>query len=237
MAKYYYKKSRRLNGVKILSLIIVLLGAGLFLYVFFPILSWQIYFAPVFASQNLEIPIPKTAFVSNQNIGNLIYNAGRSLTTDYTQAGNWYPNFNPAGAKNGKNYTLSIPKIGISNANVTNMNGDLSKQLVQYNSDSLPPFKGNNVIYGHSTLPQLFDPKNYKTIFANLYKVVVGDVIEITVDGVTYNYKIQTITVVEPEDTSVLAQNFGDSFITLITCTPPGTVWKRLIVRAKIEKL
>ena len=67
--------------------------------------------------------------------------------------------------------------------------------------------------------------------------MVVGDIIEITVDGATYNYKIQTITVVEPEDTSVLAQNFGDSFITLITCTPPGTVWKRLIVRAKIEKL
>jgi len=111
----------------------------------------------------------------------------------------------------------------------------LSEHLVQYNSDSVPPNPGNTVIFGHSTLPQLYDPENYKTIFANLYKLEVGDKVIVKVANIEHSYKIESITVVEPEDTSVLAQNFSDSFLTLITCTPPGTVWKRLILKARID--
>jgi sortase A len=110
------------------------------------------------------------------------------------------------------------------------------KHLVQFNSDTLPGKDGNSVIFGHSTLPQLYDPKNYKTIFANAYKLEVGDQIITEVNGIKNNYKIVSITVVEPTDTSPLAQNFTDSFLTIITCTPPGTIWKRLIIRARIEK-
>lgn len=114
---------------------------------------------------------------------------------------------------------------------------DLTKHLVQFNSDSIPPNEGNSVIFGHSTLPQLYDPNNYKTIFANAYKLTKGDKIIIETSNIKYNYRIESITVVEPTDTSPLAQNFSDSYITIITCTPPGTIWKRLIIKARLESI
>ena len=49
-------------------------------------------------------------------------------------------------------------------------------------------------------------------------------------------YSIENISVVDPDNTSVLEQSFDDSYITLITCTPPGTIWKRLIIKARIVK-
>jgi sortase A len=93
------------------------------------------------------------------------------------------------------------------------------------------------VIFGHSTLPQLFEENNYKTIFANAYQLEVGDEIFVNLDDVHYKYTISDISVVEPTDISVLAQDFSDSYLTLITCTPPGTVWKRLIIKAKLNTL
>jgi sortase A len=109
--------------------------------------------------------------------------------------------------------------------------------LVQFNSDSAPPHQGNTVIFGHSTLPQLYDPNDYKTIFANAYKLEVGDQMIVKMDNETYTYKIESVIVVDPDNTSVLAQNFSDSFITVITCTPPGTIWKRLIIKGRIQDI
>ena len=119
---------------------------------------------------------------------------------------------------------------------MSNKDSDLSTHLVQFNSDTYPPKEGNSVIFGHSTLPQLFDPNNYKTVFANAYKIKTGDEIVITNNNRNYIYKVISLTVVEPTDTSVLAQDFSDSYLTIITCTPPGTIWKRLIIKAKIDR-
>lgn len=238
MAKYYYKSKKRnfKTLFKILSLLVLVFGAILFLYTFFPLISWQIYFAPSFASQKIQSPIPTYTVLNPSNIGRLIANAATSLNTDYTNAYNWYPGLNQKTSNIGT-YTISIPKINIENATVTNKDSDLTKHMVQYNSDTFPPKEGNSVIFGHSTLPQLYNPNDYKTILANAYKLTVGDEIIVKVSNTNYIYKIESVTVVEPTDTSVLSQNFSDSFITIITCTPPGTVWKRLIIKARLKAL
>lgn len=237
MAKYYYKgknKNYKLFA-KLFCAVLIFAGGILFAYTFFPLISWQIYFAPAFASQKIDAPIPTHNVITSTNISELITTAATD-TTDYTNAYNWYP-----GVKRGEkvitNYTISIPKIDIKDAVVTNQNADLTKHLVQFNTDSEPPKEGNSVIFGHSTLPQLYDPNNYKTIFANAYKLGVGDLIIVKSKGETYTYKIESVTVVDPGNTSVLAQNFSDSFITIVTCTPPGTIWKRLIVKARIQEM
>jgi len=41
---------------------------------------------------------------------------------------------------------------------------------------------------------------------------------------------------VEPEDLSILEQRFDDSYLTLVTCVPPGTYLRRLVVRARLVK-
>ena len=50
-------------------------------------------------------------------------------------------------------------------------------------------------------------------------------------------YKIFNIRIVEQTDTYIFEQNYDNSYLTLVTCTPPGTIWKRLIIKAKLEKI
>ena len=237
MAKYYYKGKRKnyKKKFRLLSLLIVILGAVVFSYIFFPFFSWQIYFAPSFASQKINSPIPQNSVIASTSVTSLISNATKNIGTDYTNANNWYPK-PESGGNIVANYSISIPKLGIENARVTNANNDLSKSLIQYNSDSILPFKGNTIIFGHSTLPQLYNPDDYKTIFANAYKLAVGDTVTVRVKNTLHSYKIESVTVVDPDDSSILSQNLSDSFLTLVTCTPPGTVWKRLVVKARLTK-
>lgn len=236
MGKYYYKKSAQYNLRKYLRLIsgfLLLAGISIILYVLFPIISWQIYFSSSFASQNITSSIPYA------NIIALTKNSINRI--DYTKAENWFPKFNPSLNQENKNdvsfYTISIPKINIKNAVVSTIDTDLSRHLVNYQGTSIPGKNGNAVIFGHSTLPQLFNPKNYKTIFANAYKLKNEDVIYATVNGVTYTYSVYKTIVVDPDDSSALTQDYNNSYLTLVTCTPPGTIWKRLVVKAQLEKI
>lgn len=241
MGKYYYNKAGKKlkKTARLLSLLIIILGISIAGYVFFPLISWQIYFAPVFASQDIAVPIPQINLVNSDTIGSLLSQASNNLSgVDYADAQNWFPNYKlQKGKPKIDTYTMSIPKLNIKDAVVSAVDNDLSIHLVNLGGTALPPDKGNAVIFGHSTLPQLFDPKNYKTIFANAYELKVGDELFTNVTGVIYKYRIFSITVVSPEDTSVLQQDYSDSFLTLITCTPPGTIWKRLIIRSRLEAI
>ena len=108
---------------------------------------------------------------------------------------------------------------------------------MNYQGTAIPANKGNAVVFGHSTLPQLYDVKSYKTVFTFLYELAPGDEIYATIGNITYKYKVENITVVDPNNTAVLQQNYNGSFLTLVTCTPPGTIWKRLVVRARLIKI
>lgn len=235
MGKYYYKKNgqnKLKKYLRLLSILLCVIGTSLIFYVLFPFISWQIYFSPVFASQNITSSIP------HANIIDLAKNLVDR--TDYANPANWFPGFNPGTSQDQNNtpfYTISIPKIKIENASVSTIDIDLEKHLVNYQGTSIPGQNGNAVIFGHSTLPQLFNPKDYKTIFANAYKLKNDDIIYAMVNGVTYTYKVFKITVVDPQDYSALTQDYNNSYLTLVTCTPPGTIWKRLVVKARLETI
>ena len=210
-------------------------------YFFFPILSWQLYLAPVFAAENITSPIPKATVLNGSTFASLArQTTSLLLGINYYNAATWFPSAPPpsdATKPEITTYRLSIPKLKIVNAIVSTVDSDLASHLVNYPGTAVPPQKGNAVIFGHSTLPQLYNPKDYKTIFANAHNLQVGDTFKVTTDGLEYTYKIFSITIVDPEDTSALFQTYDDSYVTIITCTPPGTIWKRLILKAKLQKL
>lgn len=243
MNSYAYKKIKKKNFRKIfrlISLIIFFLGLMIIFYVSYPLLSWQVYFAPVFTSADIKSPIPKKAQVNSSTIKSLLVASANSIKgTDYTNAQNWFPNFNPPESQQRKvtAYMLSIPKLKIKNAIVSTIDNDLGIHLVNYAGTAIPPEKGNAVVFGHSTLPQLFNSKDYKTIFATLHTLKIDDEIYVDIDNLLYFYKIDNIIVVDPNDNSIFSQNYNDSYLTLVTCTPPGTTWKRLIIRAKLQKI
>ncbi len=161
---------------------------------------------------------------------------------DFTRASNWF-----VGGANSDNfvssrvsfYLLSIPKLKIKDATVAVGGEDLSKSLIQYPGTALPGKRGNTIIFGHSILPQFYDPEDYLAIFSTLPTLDKGDLIEINYDGISYRYEVENMFEVLPTDIQVLEQNSSDSFLTLVTCVPPGHPLKprRLIVRARIMPL
>jgi len=241
--RYYYheRKHAQKRPLKIVGVVFIALGAFLLLYFFFPVLSYQFFLSSAFATNSIEIPIPKYMVATNTNISRLVQVGFNALTTDYTDARNWYPQIaaqtkeSVINEKKVENYSISIPKLKIDNASVSTVDYDLSRHLVHYYGPLNPVQKGSSIIYGHSTLPQWFDPKNYKTIFATLHTMQLDDEIFLTVEGKIYRYKVSSIHVTEPDDIEIFSQTYDDSYLTLVTCTPPGTIWKRLIVRAKME--
>ena len=241
MNTYTYHRPPKLSKKhigRIIGGLICFIGFSVMAYIFMPLIMWQITLAPVFASQAVVAPIPKTTVASPSTISSLVASTVGSLGVDYTNASNWFPGYTVRpGDGRIPSYFISIPALHISNAFVSTVNTDLAVHLVHLGGTAIPPDKGTGVIFGHSTLPQLYDPNNYRTIFANAYKLQVGDEIIVTVNNIVYKYKIFSVIVVDPDDTSVLAQNIDDSYLTIITCTPPGTVWKRLVVQSRIEKL
>lgn len=159
--------------------------------------------------------------------------------SDYTKASNWFPEAKKSedfASSNISFYNLSIPKLKIDNAIVAIGGEDLSKALVQYPGTALPGKNGNAVIFGHSVLPIFYNPKNYMAIFSTLPTLKKGDDIFVSFDGVELSYKVEEMFEIYPSDIQILEQNNSDSFLTLVTCVPPGDPRnpKRLIVRARV---
>lgn len=243
MTTYYVKRTHTQivkNFTRLASLFIMCFGISILLYIFSPFISWNIYFSSAFASEDLAIPIPKTTIISKEVLGNLVETASSFVNgADYKNAKTWFPTYQTKDNKTAEitQYFLTIPKLGITDAVVSTTDYDLGRHLVHYGGTNLPPDTGNTVIFGHSTLPQLFNPKDYTTIFANAYKLKINDDIIAAVDNISYIYKIKSIRVVDPSDTSVFSQDIDNAYLTLVTCTPPGTTWKRLIIKSKLEKI
>ncbi len=103
--------------------------------------------------------------------------------------------------------------------------------VAHYAGTALPGQQGNVVLFGHSS-NDWWEPGNYKFVFALLDRLAAGDTVQINYESRKYVYQVTNSVVVAPTDFSVI-QATPEPTLTLITCTPPGTSWKRLVVHAK----
>lgn len=157
---------------------------------------------------------------------------------DYTKASNWFEGVDKKEyvSENVKYFTISIPKLKIENATVAIGGEDLSKSLIQFPDTALPGKVGNTVIFGHSILPIFYNPENYLAIFSTLDKLDKGDEVIVDYDGIRYKFTVENLFEVSPNDIQILEQDSSGSYLTLVTCSPPGDPRKprRLIVRARL---
>lgn len=221
---------RLTSGVTKLASALFLI-AGLFLtgQVIVPIASWYLFVMPTYKTTIIS-PLASSFTIRANDVV-----ASQSAVNSYNPA-TWF-----VGAKqpeqrrvNLKAYTLTIPRLKIDSARVEIGGEDLKKSLIAWPTSGFPGAYGNAVIFGHSALPQISTPTNYSTIFTFLMDLDQGDDIFVDFDSVRYQYKVVDKRVVDPDDLSVLEQRFDASYITLITCVPPGTTWKRGIVKGKL---
>jgi len=212
--------------LKILAVVSGFLGMAVLSYTLYPLASYELT-----AEENyptLVSPLPE-----DERLPDL------SSEYDLTLASNWFvggakkEDFTPSKVSY---YTISIPRLKIENATVAIGGEDLSKNLIQYPETALPGKAGNTVIFGHSILPIFYNPKDYLAIFSTLPTLRKGDEIEVNYDGITYKYEVSDMFEVMPQDLEVLEQNSSQSYISLITCVPPGHPLKprRLVVRARL---
>lgn len=245
MALYTYQKqynSQRRQTIHAMSYVSLISGSLLLFWAFYPIISFEVY-SRLFIQRNVASPIPHSEVASSLKAADSVlgsYDVYSSNLRDFVQANLWFPakpQTKPSEKITVTEYNISIPKLNISNAHVAVGGDDLANSLIHYIPTSLPGEYGNVTIFGHSTLPQLYDPKNYKTIFTYLPSLEKGDTIIVKMGDLEYEYEVFDMFVVKPDHISVLEQKYDASYLTLITCVPPGTYWNRLVVRSKLKSL
>jgi len=209
-------------------IIFIVLGFSFLLFAGWPILSWGVNFQEKAPEAKLIKPVAD----------NLIGGEVLAEVGDLTKASNWFVGARAQIAEiNVKQYIMSIPKLEIEDAKVLVGGEDLTESLIHYAGTAIPGNLGTGVVFGHSVLPQFFNPKDYHAIFATLPEVEVGDEILVKVDDVTYKYVVYGMTTVDPTDLSVLEQHFDNYYLYVITCVPPGLDLKRLVIKAKLEEV
>lgn len=138
-------------------------------------------------------------------------------------------------------FSIYIPKINaladvivdvdISDPKVYNL--ALTKGVAHAKGTSLPGEVGNMFIFSHSSA-DFYEARKYNSIFYLLNKLEKEDLIEIIYQGQTFQYKVSGKKIIKPDEYSTIsaATNQEKETLTLMTCWPPGTSFRRLIVIA-----
>ena len=137
---------------------------------------------------------------------------------------------------------LIIPKIGVQAPIVWNSSSDeqgmptnLQQGLAHYGFTSLPNEEsGKGVITGDSSY-YWWDKGRYKTVFALLDKMGRGDQALLQYEGKVFIYEFRDAVVVSPSQVEVTDPT-EEPILSLMTCTPPGTALRRLVVRLALVR-
>jgi sortase A len=97
---------------------------------------------------------------------------------------------------------------------------------------SVPGEGGNIFLFAHSSA-DLLTAERYNSVFYLIHHLDQGDLIKVWKDGIEYHYEVTGQQLVTPSSTSYLTMTTSEEQLTLMTCWPPGTTLKRLIVTAK----
>ncbi len=236
------KKKRKASlWLKLLSLLLISGGIALASSAIWPMISYKLVFEREIEQTNQAL-IPLQAVMSTNQSQLPLQTDVQAIEIEKDpdlDLISWFPKGMPQLPEKSYRvlrYKISVPKLGIKDVLVTIDGHDLSQSLIQYKGTSVPGDLGQPVIFGHSNLPQFYNPKNYKTVFTQLPKLRVGDLIVVDYDGVKYTYQVMSLKVVKPDNFTILEQYYNYRGLRLVTCVPPGTTWERLVVEAKLIK-
>jgi len=230
----------------LLPTIMIVVGASLLISVGYPIISYELTIGQRSRRQTILKPVPETSLAQNKGIlspvnpQNPQVLAQAPADADLTKVASWFNFSKPQvflSPSNITHYTLTIPRLRIKDALVTIGGDDLMKSLIHYGGTANPGEVGSPVIFGHSILPQFYNPQSYRAIFSLLPTLKSGDEILINFDGIMYKYVVYDYFEVSPDEIDILEQRYNRKELTLVTCVPPGTYLRRGIVKAKLVEM
>jgi LPXTG-site transpeptidase (sortase) family protein len=115
---------------------------------------------------------------------------------------------------------------------------DLKGGVIHYPKTAAPGQAGNMVVSGHSS-NYIWVKGAYNYIFKDLNSLSPGDIVDVKVvqkngRAIVYHYKINNFKkIVAPDDPSIF-ENTDAPTLTLSTCWPLGTNFRRLVVKADL---
>jgi len=145
--------------------------------------------------------------------------------------------FNNKDVINLQNNHLYIPNLNVDAPIIWNvpeekMLNELSNGVVHFTGSQRPGERGNIFLTGHSSY-YWWSKSKYKTIFALLPQMKVGDKIILTYNNEVYIYKVSETKTVDPLNISIIAPRDKEE-VTLMTCVPVGTAISRFVVSAEL---
>jgi len=141
-----------------------------------------------------------------------------------------------------KSDSIEIPKIGVvaplifPEGNTEKLLAKaLNKGVVFYPDSALPGEEGITVILGHSA-PSNWPKINYDGVFTRLNELKPGDEIFIYLNHRKYQYKVTGKLFLKRGD-EIPKPDLSESksFLTLLSCWPPGINNKRIAIQAELQ--
>ena len=140
----------------------------------------------------------------------------------------------------GSYFSVAIPEIEaysnvLANVNVSDKDeyqSALQKGIAHARGTYFPGQNGTTFLFSHSTDSPL-NFARYNAVFYLLKKLEMGDQIIVFFADKKYVYEVSEKVVADAGDTSWLVPKKESEELILMTCDPPGTTWRRLLVIAK----
>jgi sortase A len=111
----------------------------------------------------------------------------------------------------------------------------LTKGVAHAKGTGKPGQPGNVFLFSHSSV-NFYEATRYNSIFYLLTKMEAGDEVNLYYQGTKYTYTVVTKQIVPATSVQYLkAMQKDRQTVTLMTCWPPGTTYKRLIVVAEVK--
>ncbi len=132
---------------------------------------------------------------------------------------------NPLG--DGMMGTLEIPKIRVNLPIYHTLDEGNLQTGIGHKEDTALPVGGKGthcVLAGHTGLPSA-------KLLTSIDRLKVDDLFYIHVLGEVLTYRVDSVSIVKPEETSGLRSYSDKDYVTIVTCTPYGINTHRLLVR------
>ncbi len=138
-----------------------------------------------------------------------------------------------------KEFGIVVPKINANAKVIKNVNTRdesayqraLTKGVAHARGSSFPNEAGNVFLFAHSS-DNFYNANRYNSVFYLLTKLEKGDDILLYFDEEKYAYRVDAKRIVNPESVAYMSGVAKSKKLTLMTCWPPGTTLKRLIIEA-----
>lgn len=138
-----------------------------------------------------------------------------------------------------KDFSVVIPKIGANAKVIADVDPKdsrvyqqaLTQGVAHAKGTALPDQPGNTFLFAHSS-DSILNANTYNAVFYLLNKLEPDDMFYIAYKEKLYNYRVVKKQLVSPTEINYYDKSVADAdqTATLMTCWPPATTLKRLVV-------